>query len=166
MRFTTSHRWAAAILLLVAAAAVTSQSSSAASPKFFDDDPIAVDRPTENAAAVKPNDVGLFVDLAYNVISGFAVPVRGRARNVNTVDEVPDSPWFTNRIGTRAITPREMAIGPDTTAGPAAGVWTVTSSKSDGVTPGFTVRDARGDRWFLKFDPPGYRRWPRVPRWR
>jgi hypothetical protein len=33
----------------------------------------------------------------------------------------------------------------------------VTSSKSDGVTPGFTVRDASGDRWFLKFDPPGYR---------
>ena len=25
-----------------------------------------------------------------------------RAQNVNTVDEVPDSNWFTNRIGTRA----------------------------------------------------------------
>jgi hypothetical protein len=33
----------------------------------------------------------------------------------------------------------------------------VTSSKSDGVTPGFTVKDANGQRWFLKFDPPGYR---------
>jgi hypothetical protein len=33
----------------------------------------------------------------------------------------------------------------------------VTSSKSDGVTPGFTIKDATGQRWFLKFDPPGYR---------
>ena len=25
------------------------------------------------------------------------------------------------------------------------------------MTPGFTVKDGRGERWFLKFDPPGYR---------
>jgi hypothetical protein len=25
------------------------------------------------------------------------------------------------------------------------------------VTPGFTVKDVNGERWFLKFDPPGYR---------
>src|SRR4029453_13275996 len=31
------------------------------------------------------------------------------------------------------------------------------SSKSDGVTPGFTVKDSAGERWFLKFDPRGYR---------
>jgi hypothetical protein len=50
-----------------------------------------------------------------------------------------------------------MANGPNTTAGPAEGTWTITSSKSDGVTPGFTVKDSAGQRWFLKFDPPGYR---------
>ena len=50
-----------------------------------------------------------------------------------------------------------MASGPDTSDGPAPGTWTVTSSKSDGVTPGFTVKDSPGQRWFLKFDPPGYR---------
>jgi hypothetical protein len=33
----------------------------------------------------------------------------------------------------------------------------VTSSKSDGVTPGFTIRDASGQVWFLKFDAPGHR---------
>jgi hypothetical protein len=33
----------------------------------------------------------------------------------------------------------------------------VTSSKSDGVTPGFTITDASGQLWFLKFDPRGYR---------
>jgi hypothetical protein len=33
----------------------------------------------------------------------------------------------------------------------------VTASKSDGITPGFTVNDRTGRRWFLKFDPPGHR---------
>src|SRR5205085_8621534 len=56
-----------------------------------------------------------------------------------------------------ALTAKDIAIGPDTTDGPAPGKWTVTSSKSDGVTPGFTITDTRGERWFLKFDPPGYR---------
>jgi hypothetical protein len=32
----------------------------------------------------------------------------------------------------------------------------VTASKSDGVTPGFTITDATGERWFLKFDAPGH----------
>jgi hypothetical protein len=130
---------------------------SAAAPKFFEDDPIAVDRPTEDATQVKPTEVKLFVDLAYNIARGFSVPAPGRAANINTVDEVPDSTWFTNRLGRQPITPHDMAIGPDTTAGPAVGRWMVTSSKSDGVTPGFTIKDAKGVRWFLKFDPPGYR---------
>ena len=68
----------------------------------------------------------------------------GRAKNVNTVDEVPDSSWYTNRAGSRPLTPEDVAKGPDTTDGPAAGTWTVTSSKSDGVTPGFTIKDANG----------------------
>ena len=70
---------------------------------------------------------------------------------------MPDSSWLTNRAGNRALTPEDVAKGPDTSAGPAPGTWTVTSSKSDGVTPGFTIKDANGQRWFLKFDPPGYR---------
>ena len=70
---------------------------------------------------------------------------------------MPDSSWFTNRAGHRRLTPEDVAKGPDTSDGPAPGTWTITSSKSDGVTPGFTVKDAAGQRWFLKFDPPGYR---------
>ena len=36
-----------------------------------------------------------------------------RARNVNTVDEVPDSSWFTNRIGRRTMPIDELVRGPD-----------------------------------------------------
>ena len=36
-----------------------------------------------------------------------------RAMNVNTLDEVPDSSWFTNRIGRRAMPIDELVRGPD-----------------------------------------------------
>jgi hypothetical protein len=139
------------------AVAATTMPASASSPTFYDDDPVWVERDTQDASSMKAVDVNLFVDLAYNIIVGARPLSAGRARNVNTVDEVPDSSWFTNRIGHRSLTPEEVAVGPDTSAGPAAGTWTVTSSKSDGVTPGFTIKDADGQRWFLKFDPPGFR---------
>src|SRR6185295_14703338 len=93
----------------------------------------------------------------YNVIKGRGSVLATRAKNLNTVDEVADSSWFTNRAGHRPLTAEEVFRGPDTDNGPAIGSWTVTSSKSDGVTPGFTVKDSNGQRWFLKFDPPGFR---------
>lgn len=132
--------------------------ASAAPPKFYDDDPARVERDHQNASGVQPWQIDLAVDLTYNLFAKLGDPRSNvRAQNVNTVDEVPDSNWFTNRIGARSMTPEEIAKGPDTTNGPEAGQWTVTSSKSDGITPGFTIRDRSGQRWFLKFDPPGYR---------
>ena len=131
--------------------------SGAQSPRFFDDDPLWIDRDTEDASRMKPLEVNLVVDLTYNMIKGRADVVPTRAKNLNTVDEVADSSWFTNRAGHRSLTPEDVFRGPDTSDGPASGTWTVTSSKSDGVTPGFTVKDSSGQRWFLKFDPPGYR---------
>jgi len=140
----------------LAVAAALTMSASAASPRFYEDDPIWHERDTEDASGLKPLDVDLFVDLTTNLLARTAA-ADVRAQNVNTVDEVPDSSWFTNRAGARPLTPEEVFIGPDTTPGPEPGKWTVTSSKSDGVTPGFTIKDAKGQLWFLKFDPPGYR---------
>jgi hypothetical protein len=81
-----------------------------------------------------------------------------RAMSINTIDEVPDSTWFTNRIlGGSAMTPEDVAKGPDTSNGPAPGKWMVSEGKSDGITPGFTIIDSAGDRWFIKFDPANYR---------
>ena len=130
--------------------------TSASAPKFFNDDPLWVERDTQDASTMKPVELKLVTDLGYNIAKGGATPVSRRA-HVNTIDEVPDSSWYTNRIGTMPLTPVDVAIGPDTTDGPAPGTWTVTASKSDGVNPGFTIRDAKGERWFLKFDPRGYR---------
>ncbi len=157
MRTTRTIKLLAALVGAVAVAVTGSMLTSAASPKFYPDDPVWIERETQDASSIESLEVDLFVDLASNLVAGTKAPAVRRAANINTVDEVPDSSWFTNRLGHRAMTPQEIAKGPNTTSGPAAGAWTITSSKSDGVTPGFTVKDSTGQRWFLKFDPPGYR---------
>ncbi|MCP4547523.1 MAG: hypothetical protein GY835_13780 [bacterium] len=78
------------------------------------------------------------------------------AANVNSLDELPNSTWFTNRIGLRPLTTDEVSRGPGSGLGPERGApWTVTSAKTQGVTPGFAVRDAAGFTFMIKFDPPG-----------
>ena len=78
------------------------------------------------------------------------------ASNVNTLDEVPNSSWFTNRIGLYPMSPDDVARGPGRGEGPSTeSAWTVTSGKSEGVTPGFTIKDGSGHVFLIKFDPPG-----------
>ncbi|HUR34987.1 MAG TPA: hypothetical protein VM032_14390 [Vicinamibacterales bacterium] len=153
----TRTRTLAAAASAAAIAIALSTSGSAAAPRFFDDDPVWMDKDSENAAGLAPLEVDLVTDLAVNIIAGSAPRIPVRAANLNTVDEVPDSSWFTNRAGRVALSAADVTRGPDRTSGPAPGPWTVSSSKSDGVTPGFTVKDSMGRRWFLKFDPPGFR---------
>lgn len=157
MTTTIRFRTIAAAATAVAIASTLSTFGSAAAPRFFADDPVWVEHDTQNAAGIKPLEVDLVTDLASNLILGSKPREFVRARNVNSVDEVPDSSWYTNRVGQLPLTPADVSRGPDRTSGPAHGPWTITSSKSDGVTPGFTIKDANGQRWFLKFDPRGYR---------
>jgi hypothetical protein len=78
------------------------------------------------------------------------------AANVNGLGEVPNSAWFTNRIGLFPMSPAEAARGPGEGTGPdRSAPWTVVGVKTEGITPGFTIEDARGDRYLIKFDPPG-----------
>jgi hypothetical protein len=154
---TSTHKFLGALAGALTVAVAGTMLTSAASPKFYADDPVWIEHDTQDASSIKPLEVDLFVDLAANLVAGQNVLAARRAANVNTVDEVPDSSWFTNRLGARPMTPQEIAKGPNTTAGPASGAWMITSSKSDGVTPGFTIKDSSGERWFLKFDPPGHR---------
>ena len=101
-------------------------------------------------------EIDLFIDLAINLFGrpGDSTP-DVRARNVNTVDEVPDSGWFTNRVLARPVTAAEIARGPLTGSGPAPGRWSVVAPKLAGFAPGFTILDSRGDRWFVSFDAAG-----------
>ncbi len=79
------------------------------------------------------------------------------AVNVNALDEAVNSSWFTNRIGLFPFSLEEAARGSGAGIGPdRGGPWTVIAAKTEGVTPGFTIRDARGDGYLIKFDPPGH----------
>lgn len=78
----------------------------------------------------------------------------GPSRAVNTLGEVPDNDWFTNRIGAREMSLAELARGPGDQHVPVMDQpWTVLSGKNEGVTPGLVIRDSAGRRYFLKFDP-------------
>jgi hypothetical protein len=80
-----------------------------------------------------------------------------QALNVDAFDEVPNSSWFTNRNSERRMALDEMAQGPNTGGGPdTTGEWIVTRAKAEGVTPGFHIKDGRGDRYLIKFDPLGF----------
>ena len=73
---------------------------------------------------------------------------------VNTLGEVPDSGWFTNRIGSRPMTIADLVRGPGDENAPAMDKpWVVLSGKNEGITPGLVFRDSAGRKYFLKFDP-------------
>jgi hypothetical protein len=78
-----------------------------------------------------------------------------RAMNVNTLGEVPDSSWFQNRHAKARMSIEDLVRGPDTGNGPSTDApWVVIAAKTEGVTPGFRIRDSRGNVYFIKFDPP------------
>ena len=94
-------------------------------PRFFPDDPIWREPMTQDvktAARYEP-------DLAFQTIENLFLrpgdPVLGqRAKNINTVDEVPDGPYFVNRAGRMPLTPAIVARAANTSMGPAPGKWT------------------------------------------
>jgi hypothetical protein len=79
------------------------------------------------------------------------------AQGLRSDGEVPDSPWYENRQASRRRSIPELVRGPGTSNAPSLeGPWVVVSAKAEGVMPGFVIRDVRGRRYVLKFDPPAY----------
>jgi hypothetical protein len=140
-----------ALLLCVLVAATVSTQA----PHFYRDDPIGREPASRDASGVKPWDIGLMYELSYNLfVTADYKPSNTRARNINTIDEVPDSSWFTNRIGSTAVTAAQLAQGPVIGRPPAPDKWVIVREKTAGANPGFTAKDANGETWFLGFDPP------------
>ncbi len=135
----------------------------------WSEDPVTVDFDMEDVPEPTERQRGTYYDFLYStfglqVKEAFDLPRTFRklgrnpkpAYNVNQLDQVPDSSWFTNRIGSRPMTLEEIRRGPNQGRGPAEGHWTVIQGKTEGITPGFLIRDAHGDVYQLKFDPPDY----------
>jgi hypothetical protein len=127
--------------------------------RFYPDDPVWRDGDTQNIAPVADFDLSKSYEFV-NETFGESVRSRGPALNVNTLGEVPDSSWFTNRLGRHDMTIDEVVRGPNQVDGPAPGVWRVSGRPDAGITPKFTIRDARGDTYMIKLDPAGF---PELP---
>jgi hypothetical protein len=150
------HR-AGLLILLVAALGLFGTAVSTKGPHFYPDDPITREPESQDASGAKPYEIGSLFEMSNNlfVTAGYK-PSGARARNINTIDEVPDSNWFTNRIGTTAVTVDEIVRGPNRGPAPDPSRWVLTREKTSGAHPGFTAKDAKGETWFLEFDPPEF----------
>jgi hypothetical protein len=138
--------------LSIALAAVLA-ASPASAHKFRTDDPVRVDPDTINITKPGSIELSTTYDVIEHTLGKHPRKPIPPAANVNTLGEVPDSTWFTNRP---PMTVDELVRGPDSVEGPDVSRLTVTRGKSQGITPGFTVKDARGDTYFVKFDPVQY----------
>ena len=90
---------------------------------------------------------------------GFSLHVAGEAVNVNSLDEVPDSSWFTNlpRGSTDdgapgACKPDDLLAAPDQVAD---GTWVVDHGKDNGSTPGFRIDVPGKGLYMMKADELG-----------
>jgi hypothetical protein len=126
-----------------------------AAPRFYPDDPIWVDddRVMDAADVVEVEDSNGY-DFIVNTFGEPGERRDVRALNVNTVDEVPDSSWFVNRIGRREMPVAEIVRGPDEFDGISLDGWVVSAGKATGVQPGFRMTDPAGHLYQIEFDPP------------
>jgi hypothetical protein len=154
----TQYRLLVGAALCVAAVAFLPPAMpQGANVRFYSDDPLTREPETQDASGVQAWEIYLIWDLLENQFARPGDPTPDvKARNVNTIDEVPDSNWFTNRIAAKPLSIEEVVKGPINGSAPAPGKWVVTRRKEAGVAPGFTMRDAAGETWFVSFDGKGF----------
>ena len=149
-------RPATAVLSLLVAAALTAAPQSA-TPKFFPDDPLWRDDDMAlDASKVEVIEDTNGYDFVINTFGQMGERRDVRALNVNTVDEVPDSSWFTNRIGRRDMSVAEIVRGPDSRPTLSLDGFIVSGDKGSGVQPGFRMIDpSDGNQMYqIELDPP------------
>jgi hypothetical protein len=120
-------------------------------------DTLPIEQPTER----EQSEIEKLLEESVGGEIGHAISLRRwvgaqhEALNVTRYDDVVNTAWFEHRNGREQMTPEEVALGP-TAGGPdTAGTLTVIAGKAAGISPGFTVRDAKGETYLFKFDPKG-----------
>lgn len=76
-----------------------------------------------------------------------------RSQDVNALDHVPASTWYTPRLGYQDVSSQSLVRGPEK-AGPPQKPIKVTRAEPGQKIPTFMIQDARGYEYQLKFDPP------------
>jgi hypothetical protein len=141
---------------LVLGAALVTAADGPTKPRFFPDDPLWTDDDRSLSVA---KDIKEIEDTnGYDfVVHTFVKPGERedvRAQNVNSLDEVPDSSWFTNRIGRQPMTAAELVKGPDRYESISLDGWKVSGGKGSGLQPGFRMQDREGHTYQIEVDPP------------
>lgn len=139
----------AAVLVLAGSA------GHGAAPRFYPDDPLWTDddRVVDVSSMEEVDDSNAY-DFLINSVTKPGERRDVRALDVNTVDEVPDSSWFTNRIGRRPMSVDEVVTGPDRVRQISLDGWVVSAGKSSGVQPGFRMTNPEGHLYQIEVDPP------------
>jgi hypothetical protein len=128
-------------------------------PKFRVDDPVRIDDDRAlDASGVVKDRLGSYADFVLNTFlpAGDRRPLP--AVNVNTLGDVPDSSWFTNRIGARPMSLEEIVRGPDRVSRLDVARWVIVAGKSAGRQAGFRAVDAADPErrvYQIEFDPAG-----------
>ena len=101
----------------------------------------------------KPLDLNRVFRAAGN---GLGFNASKQADNVNVLDEVPESSWYTYRHFYNPMSREELAKGPNRVKPDTSGLWHIFSAKLTGANPGFFIEDQNGERFLIKFDGPNY----------
>ena len=140
--------------------ALWGSAGAAHAQKFYPDDPLRAEPAPVRVINPEPRALSQILELFNNTVNrpGERHPDRGviAAGGVNTLGEVMDSDWFTNRHATRRMTREELVRGPGTDHPPADGPWRVLTLQPHGVRPGILVIDSRRRHYLLLFDPPDH----------
>jgi hypothetical protein len=145
---------------LLAAALLLACWTPAQGRKFYDDDPLRSEPkpvPVKDANSRKLNEyydffshtfaLGKIADLQEEHAQ--AVP----AQAVNTLGEPLDSAWYRHRHSRlQPMSLEALRRGPGDRNAPVA-PWVLLSGKTEGITPGFQIQDAKGRRYLIKLDP-------------
>jgi hypothetical protein len=132
--------------LVVAFAGLTTCSAQ----QFMADDPLAR---TPEVAAVGKIDVQNINALYDFALYSFKYKNKTVTDSlaINTLGDVPDSSWFTNR-DLSSFSTEALKKGGRSHGAPQP-PYSVVAAKTEGVSTGFRIRDARGMLYFVKADP-------------
>jgi hypothetical protein len=152
------------LILLLVGCGTASQSNLTTKPiKWVDPDDLSIQEPGE----VRENQIWdiadhtVFYELSKALDLGWSIRRMGnlagvvderQADNVNALDEVARSSWFENRHFFKRLTDPDLLVGPGIAEPDTSGKWEIYAGKFEGGTAGFTIKDAKGQLYLLKFD--------------
>ena len=122
--------------------------------------------PHHVSCAPEPYDATLYWDGADNLLfrplsETVGLATSGESVNANSLDEVPDSAWFTNRLGVRLVNLEELrrnACSKNQILDPEHapdGSWVIDKGKSSGSTPGFRIKVPGKGKYLVKVEALG-----------